>query len=223
MSNGSLNLSGYSMSGGYATLPEARLATINFIAERDCLSSTDYSGHTIYYCGFCRTALEYDDVTLEHLIPRRLGAGRARRNLGLSCSSCNQVKGHRVAENINGHYHLGGYGILSEPSEKVYRLECRTLEATSETLRTDSRRGWRYYPWGELASHFDKRGRPLNGFTERQPSSVSYIRSVCATGLGLFSWSVVRRLPSDRWPVPIAMGSAIHASAAINAARNTKL
>jgi 5-methylcytosine-specific restriction endonuclease McrA len=44
-------------------------------------------------CFYCRVAIEFDDATLDHFVPRCLGGGSGTRNLVVACCDCNRAKG----------------------------------------------------------------------------------------------------------------------------------
>ena len=44
-------------------------------------------------CNYCGNRHPYDQLEMEHMIPRELGGPDHRRNMQLSCKSCNQKKG----------------------------------------------------------------------------------------------------------------------------------
>ena len=44
-------------------------------------------------CNYCGNRYSYDQLEMEHMIPKELGGPDHRRNMQLSCKSCNQKKG----------------------------------------------------------------------------------------------------------------------------------
>jgi 5-methylcytosine-specific restriction endonuclease McrA len=48
-------------------------------------------------CHYCGCLLNYEDCTLDHVIPRTLGGETTDDNLVISCYECNQLKGDRDA------------------------------------------------------------------------------------------------------------------------------
>ena len=44
-------------------------------------------------CNYCGNRYPYDQLEMEHMIPRELGGPDHRRNMQLTCKSCNQKKG----------------------------------------------------------------------------------------------------------------------------------
>ncbi|MCW5876993.1 MAG: HNH endonuclease [Anaerolineales bacterium] len=69
--------------------------------------------YTCQYCGG-----RSDDLTLDHIIPRRLGGRHSWQNLVTACRACNHAKGGRRLEQAN-------MALLSQP---------RTPAATAEYI-----------------------------------------------------------------------------------------
>lgn len=50
-------------------------------------------------CGLCGVRLEpWDDIDVDHILPRSLGGGNDRENLQATHARCNQKKGNRVSD-----------------------------------------------------------------------------------------------------------------------------
>lgn len=49
-------------------------------------------------CHYCRTDLDLEDVTLDHVWPVSLGGGNGLRNLVLACRRCNNAHGDDIVK-----------------------------------------------------------------------------------------------------------------------------
>ncbi len=79
-----------------------------------------------YTCQYCGS--HSDDLTLDHIIPRRLGGRHSWQNLVTACRACNHSKGGRTVEQAN-------MALLSKPSTPAATAEyifSRYLKANQE-------------------------------------------------------------------------------------------
>jgi 5-methylcytosine-specific restriction endonuclease McrA len=65
------------------------------LTKREVLRRDDF---TCQYCGYRSHAL-----TIDHVIPRRLGGKHIWTNVVAACPSCNRRKGGKLPENLNMH------------------------------------------------------------------------------------------------------------------------
>lgn len=87
------------------------------LTRREILRRDDY---TCQYCG-----QRYPLLTIDHVIPRRLGGRHSWDNLVAACPACNHRKGGRTLEQV--HMHL--LHIPAEPpTSAVYLFACHLKE-----------------------------------------------------------------------------------------------
>ena len=87
-----------------------------------------------YTCQYCGTRAPY--LTIDHVIPRRLGGMHTWQNLVAACPACNHRKGGRTAEQAQMRLMVPP---IEPPSSAVY-LFARHLPANQEWA--DYIRGW---------------------------------------------------------------------------------
>jgi len=78
---------------------------------------------TCQYCG-----KHFDDLTVDHVIPRRLGGKHVWTNLVTACAVCNHRKGGRLAEEVGLHL----LRIPREPPSSIYYLFSNHLTVYKE-------------------------------------------------------------------------------------------
>jgi 5-methylcytosine-specific restriction endonuclease McrA len=52
-------------------------------------------------CQYCNTRFKFEDLTIDHVIPRVMGGGTTWENCVASCKSCNSYKGKKLIKPIN--------------------------------------------------------------------------------------------------------------------------
>lgn len=50
----------------------------------------------LFQCQYCSDVFDFDDLTIDHVIPRKLGGKTTFENCATSCYSCNSRKGHKI-------------------------------------------------------------------------------------------------------------------------------
>ena len=48
----------------------------------------------LFQCQYCGDVFDFEDLTIDHVVPRSKGGSNARENLQLLCLSCNTEKGN---------------------------------------------------------------------------------------------------------------------------------
>jgi 5-methylcytosine-specific restriction endonuclease McrA len=81
-----------------------------------------------FTCQYCGKSLPY--LTIDHIVPRRLGGSHSWENLVAACASCNYFKGGRTAE--QAHMHL--LRAPKEPPASYLYLFSRHLKANQDWL-----------------------------------------------------------------------------------------
>lgn len=71
-------------------LPVVRVPTIN--PKRKRLWEYDVR------CRYCLVPMNFEDSTVDHIIPQSLGGSNVSSNLTLACYDCNQKKGNDIWE-----------------------------------------------------------------------------------------------------------------------------
>jgi 5-methylcytosine-specific restriction endonuclease McrA len=92
------------------------------LTKREILRRDDY---TCQYCG-----LHVAYLTIDHIVPRRLGGEHSWENLVAACPSCNHRKGGRTLEQAQ--MHLLHYP--QEPPTSAFYLFSRHLKENQEWL-----------------------------------------------------------------------------------------
>ena len=77
-----------------------------------------YDGH----CAYCGKKIEYDDMTIDHIIPQSKGGKDNLENTIPSCQLCNNQKGNRSVEEFR-EFVANIVDVLDE--NKQYRLALR--------------------------------------------------------------------------------------------------
>jgi 5-methylcytosine-specific restriction endonuclease McrA len=67
------------------------------VFKRDCFS-----------CQYCGIFLTYDNITMDHIIPKKLGGSNSFLNCVAACQSCNLFKGDKTLEE-------SGLKLLNQP------------------------------------------------------------------------------------------------------------
>lgn len=57
-------------------------------------------------CAYCLRHLEWEEVSLDHIVPKIRGGKDNIENLAISCKSCNSSKGTKTLEEFNIHKSL---------------------------------------------------------------------------------------------------------------------
>lgn len=81
-----------------------------------------------YACQYCGQRVPY--LTIDHVIPRRLGGSHSWQNLVAACPTCNHRKGGRTAEQA----HMRLLHAPQEPPSSAQYLFARHLNDNSEWL-----------------------------------------------------------------------------------------
>ena len=63
--------------------------------------------------GKCRKCGSTQDLTIDHIVPKKYGGGSTRDNLQILCGSCNNKKGHRLPQ---------GYAIVGNTAYELKKL-----------------------------------------------------------------------------------------------------
>tara|TARA_R100001509_G_scaffold117195_1_gene71931 strand:+ start:339 stop:857 length:519 start_codon:yes stop_codon:yes gene_type:complete len=76
-------------------------------------------------CQYCREVFSFDDLTMDHVIPKSQGGEKSWENIVASCRPCNQKKGNRTPEQagmklLKEPRPLTGPGMLSRRSETLH-------------------------------------------------------------------------------------------------------
>jgi len=50
----------------------------------------------LFKCQYCDDVFDYDELTIDHVVPRMLGGKTNWENCTTSCKSCNSAKGHKT-------------------------------------------------------------------------------------------------------------------------------
>ena len=50
----------------------------------------------LFQCAYCDEVFDFDDLTIDHVIPRKLGGKTTFENCVTSCYHCNSKKGHKL-------------------------------------------------------------------------------------------------------------------------------
>ncbi|EOS94737.1 HNH endonuclease [Erwinia tracheiphila] len=58
-------------------------------------------------CAYCGTSVEFIDMHIDHITPKKEGGNNELRNLNPSCAKCNTTKGDRSLEDFRLHSMLG--------------------------------------------------------------------------------------------------------------------
>lgn len=52
-------------------------------------------------CQYCGNFFKFDDLTMDHVVPKSMGGGKTWENIVTSCSSCNSKKRDRTPKEAN--------------------------------------------------------------------------------------------------------------------------
>lgn len=50
----------------------------------------------LFKCAYCEEVFDYDDLTIDHVVPRASGGKTNWTNCTTSCKACNSAKGHKI-------------------------------------------------------------------------------------------------------------------------------
>jgi len=90
------------------------------LTKREVLRRDDF---TCQYCG-----QKAPSLTIDHVIPRRMGGGHSWQNLVAACPTCNHRKGGRTVEQASMHL----LRLPIEPPSSAHYLFARHLHANQE-------------------------------------------------------------------------------------------
>ncbi len=90
------------------------------LTKREILRRDDYT------CQYCGQRASY--LTVDHILPRRLGGQHSWENLVAACPSCNHRKGGRTIEQAQMHL----LHLPAEPPVSAYYLFARHLNENQE-------------------------------------------------------------------------------------------
>jgi len=89
--------------------------------DRD--GNVEFSRHNVYLrdnytCQYCANKFAHDDLTFDHVIPRRDGGKTVFDNILTACEECNQEKGHEHRKSIRKAFHPS-YWDLAKNCRKI--------------------------------------------------------------------------------------------------------
>ena len=78
-----------------------------------------YSRHNmylrdLYQCQYCGDTFDYNDLTIDHVIPRRMGGTTNWENCVTSCFPCNSKKGDRLQKPLRAAFRPDYYNLVGK-------------------------------------------------------------------------------------------------------------
>lgn len=103
---------------------QMRMPSVVLLREyRDHDGDVEFSRHNIYLrdnyvCQYCAKQFEFDQLTFDHVVPRRDGGKTVFDNILTACGECNQEKGHGHRKSIRKPY-IPSYWDLARNCRKI--------------------------------------------------------------------------------------------------------
>ena len=103
---------------------QMRMPSVVLLREyRDHDGDVEFSRHNIFLrddfiCQYCAKRFVFDDLTFDHVIPRRDGGKTIFDNILTACGGCNQEKGHEYRKPLRKPY-TPGYWDLAKNCRKL--------------------------------------------------------------------------------------------------------
>jgi 5-methylcytosine-specific restriction endonuclease McrA len=78
-----------------------------------------FSRHNVYLrdlfqCQYCGDTFDYEDLTIDHVIPRVSGGKTTWTNIVSACYDCNSAKGNKLMKPLNHPYKPDYYSLLGK-------------------------------------------------------------------------------------------------------------
>lgn len=102
-----------------------------FMNRRDIYNK--YDGH----CAYCGKKIEFDDMTIDHIVPSSKGGVNTLDNTIPSCQLCNNQKADRSVESRFYAFALSAPAALQLESTSRVLSSCSFIENITETLDED--------------------------------------------------------------------------------------
>jgi 5-methylcytosine-specific restriction endonuclease McrA len=68
----------------------------------------------LFKCQYCEDVFDFDDLTIDHVIPKSIGGPTSWENCATSCKNCNQKKGDKLMKPINKPYAPDYYNLVNK-------------------------------------------------------------------------------------------------------------
>lgn len=78
----------------------------------------------LFQCQYCADTFDYEDLTIDHVIPRYSGGKTTWDNTVTSCFPCNSKKGHKHAKPLRAPYKPDYYGLLGKWKSMPVKIKC---------------------------------------------------------------------------------------------------
>jgi len=80
----------------------------------------------LYTCQYCNDVFSYDDLTIDHVIPRMAGGKTNFENTVTACKPCNGAKGHKFKRPLRDPYKPDYYHLVGKWKERLVTVPCES-------------------------------------------------------------------------------------------------
>lgn len=77
----------------------------------------------LFQCQYCEDVFDYDELTIDHVIPRAAGGKTNWTNCTTSCKACNSAKGHKLLKPKIMPYKPDYYNLVGKWKQRPFRIK----------------------------------------------------------------------------------------------------